>query len=292
MGDSGGFMTLVVNVGGALFVAATIMLFWRARALECRSVRSAQGWAWIGEGWILFRKAPGLWLAFVLVLFIATKLLLRIPVLSIVFVLLMPIFIAGLMEGCRALDLGGALQPGHLVSGFRKDSSRLVTVGGYWLVGNIAVFVIVRHLGGDAIPELQKMMAQGTAITPQVAQEMQTAVRTVTRALLVGTLVSVPLTMAVVYAPMLVYFHDQGPFEAMKASFVACLKNALPMLVYGLAVLAGMFLITPFSMALGQYDLAVWVLAPIVLPSLYASYKDIFPAAPASQADRVAGPGV
>jgi hypothetical protein len=37
-----------------------------------------------------------------------------------------------------------------------------------------------------------------------------------------------------------------------------------------------MFLAMPFGMALGQYDLALWLLAPILLPSLYVSYKDVF----------------
>jgi hypothetical protein len=62
------------------------------------------------------------------------------------------------------------------------------------------------------------------------------------------------------------------------------------MFVYGLVIVAGMFLAMPFSMALRQYDLALWLLAPIVLPSIYASYKDIFPAAIAPQpgADSVA----
>ena len=42
------------------------------------------------------------------------------------------------------------------------------------------------------------------------------------------------------------------------------------------SLLAGMFIATPFSMALGQYDLALWLLAPVLLPSLYASYKDVY----------------
>ena len=90
--------------------------------------------------------------------------------------------------------------------------------------------------------------------------------------------------MALWYAPLLVYFHDLGPLAAMKSSFLACVRNALPMLVYGLAILAGMFLAMPFSMALGQYDLALWLLAPVVLPSLYVSYKDIYLAGTAPRA--------
>ena len=97
--------------------------------------------------------------------------------------------------------------------------------------------------------------------------------------------------MAIWYAPLLVYFNDLGPLAAMKSSFIACLKNAGAMLVYGAIIFAGMFIAMPFSIALGQYDFALLLLAPIVLPSIYASYKDIFLAgtAPQPSTDSVAG---
>jgi hypothetical protein len=44
-----------------------------------------------------------------------------------------------------------------------------------------------------------------------------------------------------------------------------------------------MFLAMPFAMALQQYDLALWLLAPVVVPSLYVSYKDIYLAGTARQ---------
>jgi hypothetical protein len=77
----------------------------------------------------------------------------------------------------------------------------------------------------------------------------------------------------------------------MKASLVACVKNALPLLVYGLVIFTGMFIAMPLSIALGAYDLAVWLLAPVVLPSIYASYKDVFLAgtAPEPRTDSVVG---
>jgi len=42
-------------------------------------------------------------------------------------------------------------------------------------------------------------------------------------------------------------------------------------------------LLTPFAMALRQTDLSLWLIAPVLVPSIYASYKDIFvPAPPAN----------
>ncbi|MGZ8264521.1 MAG: BPSS1780 family membrane protein [Burkholderiales bacterium] len=241
-----------------------------------RSVPARHGWMWVVEGFALFRKSPAVWIMLLLALVVVMKLLVFVPVLGILFVLLMPVFIAGLMEGCRALENGQPLVTGHLLVGFRKNAAQLVTIGGVSLVGNLAIMMIVLSLGGEAMSAMSKMMSHKQPIDPQLAKDVQAAASTVGRALIVGTIVSVPLLMALWYAPLLVYFRSENPLNAMKSSFVACVKNAGSMLIYGLLILLGMFLAMPFGMALGQYDLALWLLAPIVLPSLYVSYKDIF----------------
>ena len=250
--------------------------------MEPRTVAPSHGWTWIVQGFSLFRKSPSTWLVLIVILFAATKLLAVLPLLGIVFVLFMPVFIVGLMEGCRALENGEPLQVTHLASGFRKNAAQLVTIGGVSLVGNLAIMMIVLALGGESLSILQKTLSQGAPVTLPTT-EAEAAAATVVRALLVGTLVSLPLLMALWYAPLLVYFHDLGPLAAMKSSLLACIKNTLPLLVYGLAILGAMFLTMPFAMALQQYDLALWLLAPVVLPSLYLSYKDIYLAATAPQ---------
>ena len=130
-----------------------------------RSVSAGHGWTWITRGFALFRKSPSTWLALILILFAATKLLALIPVLGIVFVLLMPVFIVGLMEGCRALEHGEPLQLAHLACGFRKNAAQLVTIGGVSLVGNLAVMMIVLSLGGEAMSVLAKTLSQGAPAT-------------------------------------------------------------------------------------------------------------------------------
>ena len=56
----------------------------------------------------------------------------------------------------------------------------------------------------------------------------------------------------------------------MKTSFSACLKNIVPFLVYGLV---GMVLAVAASLAL---MLGWFILAPVWMASMYASYRDIF----------------
>jgi hypothetical protein len=240
--------------------------------MQPRTVGAGHGWIWIRDGFALFRKSPANWTAIVLLLFAVTKLLAYVSLLGLVFVLLMPIFIVGLMEGCRALERGEPLRLLHLACGFRRNAAQLVTIGGVSLVGNIGAMMLVMALGGDAMSTLAKSMSQGAPATAEV----QAASATLGRALVLGMLVSLPLLMAVWYSPLLVYFRDVPALQAMKSSMIACTRNAGALFVYGLFVLCGMFVATPFALALRQYELALWLLAPVLLPSLYASYKDIY----------------
>src|SRR3954462_7553131 len=126
-----------------------------------RAVPAGHGWTWIKEGYALFRKGRANWAAIVLLLYAAMKLLVFVPILGIVIVLLMPIFIVGLMEGCRALERGEPLQLAHLACGFRRNAAQLVTIGGVSVVGNIAAMMLVMTLGGEAMSTLVKAVAQG-----------------------------------------------------------------------------------------------------------------------------------
>ena len=56
----------------------------------------------------------------------------------------------------------------------------------------------------------------------------------------------------------------------MKASFFACLSNWLAFLVYGLIILV-LWFIASIPLFLGLV-----VLVPVLICSVYASYKDIF----------------
>ena len=243
--------------------------------MDPRTVPAGHGWTWIAQGYALFRRSPANWLVVVLMLLATSKLLSIVPVIGIVFVLLMPIFIAGLMEGCRALERGEPLQLAHLACGFRRNAADLVTLGGISLVGNVVVMMIVISLAGDSVTVLNASFSGGAPLV--ISPELRAAWIAVARALLTGTLVSLPLLLALWYAPLLVYFDDMKPLAAMKSSFQACLRNTPALLVYGLLVFAGILLMMPFARALRQYDLALWLLTPVLVPSLYASYKDIYP---------------
>lgn len=250
--------------------------------MELRVVDPGRGWKWIVEGFRLFLRSPVIWIALVLILFVAMKVVQYLPILALIAVLLMPVFLAGLMDGCKALEEGRSLEIAHLIRGFRKNPGQLVTIGGVSLVGNLLILMIVVAVGGDAFSTMAKTLAKSPTITPQITEQMQAATVEVTKAALVGAAISLPLLMALWFAPLLTYFHDVKPLQALKSSFIACLKNFLPMFVYGLVLFAALMVLVPIGIKLGQYDLGFWLMAPVLLPSIYASYKDIYAAGAAT----------
>jgi uncharacterized membrane protein len=76
--------------------------------------------------------------------------------------------------------------------------------------------------------------------------------------------------MAYWYAPVLIGLHNLKAVEAMKLSFVACLKNMLPFLLYGL-----IFTVI-LVVAIIPFGLGLIVAIPLMMTSLYTSYIDVF----------------
>ncbi len=243
--------------------------------VQIRSVAAARGWRWIAEGCALFRKSPLMWVMITLGLFCALKLILLIPFIGVVAMLAMPIVLVGLMEGCRALDTGNELKPAYLLSGFVRNTAALATLGGIFLLGNLLILLIISKLGGESLMQVLKFTSE-QKVTPENVEVIRDAVSKATLSILIGWALSVPLTMACWFAPLLVYLHDMKPWAAMRISLSACVRNMSPFLIYGALLFLALILVTPVSMATHILDLGMWLLAPFLIPSLYTSYKDIF----------------
>jgi uncharacterized membrane protein len=247
--------------------------------MNVRSVDAGKGWQWIVDGFHLFKKSPLLWVALTIVLALLWILSFAIPVLGpLLFNLLSPVLFAGLMIGCRAVDSGEELELGHLFAGFRQHASALVTVGGVYLVGTIVVLGIVFVVAGGSM--LPAVLSKSTADLETLAA----AIRSMALAIAVGAAVYVPLMMLIWFAPLLVVFEGLAPVEAMKLSFAACWTNVVPFLVYGLVILV-LWFVASIPLLLG-----LLVLLPVLFCSVYASYRDIFAAAPGPAAPGAGNP--
>lgn len=237
----------------------------RETQMEARQVAAGSGWQWIVEGFRLFRKNPVIWITLIFIyLLISMGLSLFKLVGPIVLNLLAPVFVAGFMLGCRALDNDEELEINHLFAGFKQNTAQLITVGGIYLAG-IIIVVGIMFAGSDT--SMLQALLSGEKIDEQQADALGDGFMLTT---LFGMALLLPLIMAYWFAPVLVAFHGLNGAEAMKRSFMACLQNILPFAVYSLISMALLLL------AAIPFGLGLLIMIPTMTASLYASYKDIF----------------
>jgi len=224
-----------------------------------RGVAAGRGWDWIVAGWDLFKKQPGMWVGLIVVAAIIMIVLAVIPFLgSVALMVLGPVFAGGMMLGCRTLEQGGELELGHLFAGFKEKFGALAAAGALYLAGYVVIMVVVMLITGASLFTLM-----GGGADSGVAMGMVLAI-------LIAMALTVPLAMAIWFAPCLILFNERGAVEAMKESFAACLKNIVPFLLYGVVLfVAAIIASIPFGLG--------WlVLGPVVAGSIYASYRDIY----------------
>jgi uncharacterized membrane protein len=222
-----------------------------------RSLAAGRGWAWLVEGWNLFKQHPGIWILN-LILFMVISIVVQIVpfVGGLASALLSPVLLGGMMLGAHAVHMGEPLEVAHLFAGFKERAGPLVVVGLLYLLGIVAIVVVIGAVVGVSFIGLGR--------APQMA------LGTIVLAVLLGVLLVCPLMMAYYYAPALVAVGHRGAFDAMKMSFRACLKNIMAGLVYFLALVAAAIVAT-IPLGLGWF-----ILGPVTIASVYAAYRDIF----------------
>jgi hypothetical protein len=228
-----------------------------------RSVEAGKGWTWIADGFGLFKKAPGVWIALVVLLFVILFVLAWIPLLGMIAMfLLMPVFMGGLFLGCRKLQGGGELEIGQLFEGFKvPQTSNLLVLGALTLAGWVVVMVpVIVIVGAGAVfGTLRGDAAGAVAIGGSFLL-----------AWLIALALSILLYMAIWFAPALIVLRGTAPVAAIKESFQGCLRNVVPFLIYGIALLV-LGILATIPLGLGWL-----VLGPVTIASVYVSYLDIY----------------
>ena len=229
-----------------------------------RAVDAGRGWEWIAEGFALFKKQPGIWILILIVLVVCSILISLVPIIgALANLLLMQVFIGGVMLGCRALDNGESFDVWCVFAGFKQNTGDLVVLGLLALVGWILAFIpAMLIMGGGAF----MAMMGGGGFMPNIGA----LGLTFALAILVALALALPVYMALWFAPSLVVFNDLKPVDAMRASFLACLKNIVPFVLYGI-ILLGLCMVAAIPLGLGFL-----VLGPVAIASIYAGYRDIF----------------
>jgi hypothetical protein len=231
-------------------------------------VETSRGTAWFGEAWTLFKASPGTWVLIYVIFMVLWIVLALLPAGGLISSLCYPAVAAGIMIGCKSLAEGGDLRVGHLFAGFSHNVGNLLLIGILYLVGSVVIFVVAFIVGMVVIPLTVSGGLQN--FNPQDLRSFLVFAPALLLVLLIVLALTMPLFMAMWFAPALVAFHDVAPMAAMRASFQGCLKNFMPFLIYGIV---GLVL---FIVALVPLGLGLLVFGPLIWGTMYVGYRDIF----------------
>jgi hypothetical protein len=284
---------------------------------EPRVVPAARGAAWWSEGFRLFTASIGTWIGIMVIYLVITLVISMIPFVGTVgHWLLTPVFMGGLMLGCAALRRGEPLRVSHLFEGFQGSHFvPLMIIGAV----NIAIALgVVALVGATVIGglKLSDLAALGSAHDPLNAFFGSARAMTGT-SLLISLLVLVLATVFAMlnwFAPAVVALRSVTAVEGMKLSFLSCLRNWVPFLVYGLIgigmfvaaavafiALAVMFgagafmsestsgglgaLLGFFFLAMAAMAAVALVVGPVIFGTTFAGYEDTLAVADPSHAN-------
>lgn len=246
---------------------------------EGRAVPVGSSIAWLQSGFNTFKAAPGVWIGVLLINFVINFVLGIIPLGSIATYILMPIFSAGFMMLCHAIYKQQAPSVDLMFAGFRSNTGQLALVGLLWFVGIIVIVIAVfsfffASLGFSALTGLAKDGDFSTLFTGMGVGKIIVAV-------LVGLLLTLVLSAATYFAPVLIMNHKMDAIEAIKCSFSACLKNVLVFVVYFFVVMGAMIAFGVLAAMLGWIMIllmiiAAFVLWPTMVSAIYAGYRQIY----------------
>ena len=223
---------------------------------EPRKVAWGEGAAWISQAWRIFRLRPWMWLGMIFVIGLIGALVQLVPFVGgLISALLSFFFTGGLILSCDALEEGGELQFDYLFSGFKYKFGELTVLTllyiAFLIVGLIVAGILFAiFVGGFNPGEFAAAINSGSGDAGDALL--------VILFMLIIMMLYIPLIMMVWFAPALIVLHDVRPFESMKMSFKACLRNIGAFIVNGLAwsgmALAAALVITLVGLPFGLFS--------------------------------------
>jgi hypothetical protein len=214
-----------------------------------RRVKPARSLAWLAEGWAYFlgtARSTLLLTAMLLGATLLAALLANMRSASVLFSMLMVVYLGLLAGSCRNFDDGGPLLL------FPRDIVRSKTL---WIVAALA----------GAITLALDLLSNSMSVYAHAASWSGLGLYF----LFVKSL-SLLALMALWLAPALVVLHGAGPLRAMKLSLLGSLKNFLPWLLFSL--LAFVFLIV----AAIPVGLGLLAALPTLAGAAYLAWQDLF----------------
>jgi uncharacterized membrane protein len=232
---------------------------------EGRGVAAGNGWRWIADAWAFMADQRWTFVGVFVLLMVVNIAAQLVPIVGpLAMTLLTPLLVGGFVLGCEAVRRGEPFEVAHLFAGFRRHSGKLIALGALSLVFGILFAIIMILIVGVSVVPLMTGLGEPTP------DEVMAMMLPMLLAVLVILALSLPVSMAMLFATPLIVLNDSDVLPALKTSFLACLKNVMPFLVWSLAMLVLGF-VASLPLFLG------WLLlVPVMMVSLYLSYRDVF----------------
>lgn len=228
-----------------------------AAPTSIRSVGIGQGVSWAAEGFKMVFKAPGTWVLVTIGLFVLGMIVSVIGSDSFGSALSMGVttFVSGLlMRSCQAAERGEDMFK-HV--GDTARSTQLIV---------LALFSTAMYFG-----LLMAMYSVGiTSVMVFFLGDPMLALQSLGVGALGLLALYILISMSLMFSPALVVLDGVAPVEALKLSFMACLKNVLTFLLYMLLALLVM-VVAAIPLGLG-----LLIAIPAYICAAYFAYKDIF----------------
>ena len=248
------------------------------QALRLPAVR---GWHWIAGGFRLFRRNPPLLTLLALNYWLFFFLIFIIPFVGPVAAnIALQALSVTVMNGCRAIDQGQPVSIDIVWSGFQRNLSPLLRLGGLYLAGEILAAAVLLALFGTSFMDGLNFQKEemGAALPEELFTFFYAALA-----------LTVPLVLAFWFAPLLVAWKNLAAVKALFFSVVAVFRNWRAFALYGAVALfatavapgalhalaaSSQFLLAVVSVTVSI--LLVFVVMPTLFASVYVSYREVF----------------
>lgn len=229
---------------------------------EPNSLSAGSGVSWVGESWQIFKARPLLWigLLFAYIGFaLVMGILSAIPILgffaNVAMGIIIPMLMAGIYYIAYGVENGDDVAFGDVTIAFSQGKFRDFFFLWLWQ------FLIM--LG------LVVIIAGLTSVLDISLESTNDPMMTILL-LLISLAFIILIAMMSIFSPIFVLFHDLEAWDAMKLSLKGCFKNMLPFLLNGI-MFGLLFIVGLITLGLGFF-----VIAPMMIITIYVAYRQIF----------------
>jgi hypothetical protein len=255
--------------------------------MQVRILPAARGLAWFREGIAIYRRNPFGLTGNVMLMFLCLIVTLMFGQLleqlvagvlpdsvasgigQLPFVLALPPLSVGVFSAFRAVERGQPVMPGYLFANIGRNLLPLCVLGALYFAATLVALGLISLTDGGLLYDVMRDMRR--------LEDKQLDVQMLNRSALLLLPLSLALTAANWFAPLLTGWRGLHPVKSAFFSIVACWRNWRAFLVFGLASLAFAWLLAlvigVLAMMVPTLGMVLAAALPLfVLPLLYGAF--------------------